>query len=70
MEPDNADLLALKAFTLQELEDWEAANTTWDRVVELLPDNHDAWIQKGITLQKLGRYEEAIAANNRAMERP
>lgn len=70
VEPDNADLLALKAFTLQELEDWEAANTTWDRVVELLPDNHDAWIQKGITLQKLGRYEEAIAANNRAMERP
>ncbi|HKQ75491.1 MAG TPA: tetratricopeptide repeat protein [Blastocatellia bacterium] len=66
LDPNNADALRKKVFTLIQLERYEEAVAAPDHALKLDPNNVTALGVKGIGLYQLGRYEEAVAAFDRA----
>ena len=53
---------------LFELERYEEALTSYDKVIKLNPDHSNAWTNKGATLNELERYEEALTSYDKAIE--
>jgi len=56
-----------RGLALEELEEYDIAIASFDKVIELKPDSYKAWNHRGYGLVRLGRDEEALLCFDKAL---
>jgi len=67
-QPNNAEILAGRAFVVRRQGDWEKSIVNLDKALQLSPLNHIWYADQGFTLTHLREYDEALPYYNEAIK--
>jgi len=70
LQPNNDQIWLIRGMILSDLERYQEAIASYDKVLEIKPDTlyAYAWCLRGIALSHLERYEEAISSYDKALD--